>query len=148
MKRLFTIIALLLLSGIPFAPALSQGSSDGILGTWTNAEKDARFIISKQGDLFSGKMVWIKDPLINGKPAVDNKNPDASMRSRPLLGLPLLTGFKYASDNTWTDGKIYDPRNGKMYSCKLTLIDPKHLNVRGYVGFSLLGRTDVWTRVE
>lgn len=149
MNRLFTlIIGTLLLLNVPLASVWGQAPSDGILGTWTNSEKDARFVISKQGDRFSGKMIWIKDPLVNGKPAADDKNPDAALRSRPLLGLSLLNGFKYDSDNVWTDGKIYDPRNGKTYSCKLTLTDPKHLNVRGYIGFSLLGRTDIWTRVE
>ena len=147
MNRLFTLISTLLI-GLALTSAWGQAPSDGILGTWTNPEKDARFLISKQGDRFSGKMIWIKDPMTNGKPAVDDKNPDAALRSRPLVGLALLNGFKYAGDNVWTDGKIYDARNGKTYSCKMTLTDSKHLSVRGYVGFSLLGRTDIWTRVE
>lgn len=143
MNRFFFITSLFVLC---VSLAWGQAPSDAILGTWTNPEKDARFLISKQGEQFSGKMVWVNAPT--AKPPIDDKNPDASLRNRPLLGLQILKGFSYAGDHVWEDGKIYDPRNGKTYSCKLTLTDPKHLNVRGYVGFSLLGRTEIWTRVE
>jgi uncharacterized protein (DUF2147 family) len=61
------------------------------------------------------------------------------------MGLDILSGFKYGGGNIWQDGKIYDPKNGKTYSCKMTL-EGNELKVRGYVGFSLLGRTTVWTR--
>jgi uncharacterized protein (DUF2147 family) len=61
------------------------------------------------------------------------------------MGLDILSGFKFSGGNIWEDGKIYDPKNGKTYSCKMTL-EGNELKVRGYVGFSLLGRTTVWTR--
>jgi uncharacterized protein (DUF2147 family) len=57
-----------------------------------------------------------------------------------------LSGFKFAGDNLWEDGTIYDPENGKTYRCKITLESPNRLNVRGFVGISLFGRTTVWTR--
>jgi uncharacterized protein (DUF2147 family) len=46
----------------------------------------------------------------------------------------------------WKGGTIYDPDNGKLYKCKMTLTEPKRLEVRGYIGFSFIGRTVVWTR--
>jgi uncharacterized protein (DUF2147 family) len=60
----------------------------------------------------------------------------------------LMKDFEYDSKNVWDDGEIYDPKSGKTYSCKMTLTDPRRLEVRGYVGISLIGRTDVWTRAN
>jgi uncharacterized protein (DUF2147 family) len=63
------------------------------------------------------------------------------------LGLIILRDFKH-DDGEWTGGRIYDPQNGKDYKCFMKLKDNKTLNVRGYIGISLLGRTEVWTRVS
>jgi uncharacterized protein (DUF2147 family) len=60
-----------------------------------------------------------------------------------------MTNFVYDEDNVWNDGKIYDPKTGKTYSCKMTLSgNKKSLDVRGFIGFSLIGRTSVWTRAD
>ncbi len=68
------------------------------------------------------------------------------MRNRPLIGLEILSGFEYAGDGRWTGGTIYDPDNGKTYRCKLRFVDRDTLEVRGYIGISLIGRTEVWKR--
>jgi uncharacterized protein (DUF2147 family) len=98
-----------------------------------------------------GTIVWLKDPLgDDGKPAVDSKNPDPGLRSQRLVGLKLLSGFEQTSDDpdAWRGGTIYDPDDGRTYSCNLTLQDKNTLKVRGYVGFSLLGKTQIWNRIE
>jgi uncharacterized protein (DUF2147 family) len=64
------------------------------------------------------------------------------------MGMVLMKDFEYDAKNVWDDGEIYDPKSGKTYSCKMTLTDPDHLEVRGYVGISLIGRTDKWTRAK
>jgi uncharacterized protein (DUF2147 family) len=65
-----------------------------------------------------------------------------------LNGLILLNNFVFdADDKVWEDGTIYDPKNGKTYSCNITLVDDK-LNVRGYVGISMIGRTAIWTKAN
>ena len=56
--------------------------------------------------------------------------------------------FVYAGDFTWEDGWIYDPNNGNTYSCEMTLIDHKTLKIRGYIGITLFGRTEIWTRYD
>ena len=61
------------------------------------------------------------------------------------MGLQILSGFRYAGDGTWEAGKIYDPKNGKTYSCKMRL-DGENLKIRGFIGISLFGRTTVWSR--
>ena len=62
--------------------------------------------------------------------------------------LVILRDFTYASGNLWENGHIYDPKNGKDYKCKMTLTSPDALDVRGFIGFSLLGRTEHWTKVK
>jgi len=62
-----------------------------------------------------------------------------------LIGLTILKDFVF-DDNSWTGATIYDPRNGKTYSCKLSLKDNYTLNIRGYLGLSLFGRTESWTK--
>ncbi len=124
-------------------------TADACLGTWYNAEKDGKILIYKQGDKFFGKLNWMKTPNdVNGKPRLDDKNESESLRNRPLMGLILLKDFTFSGENIWENGKIYDPKNGKTYSCKLTLKNKNTLDVRGFVGFSLIGRTTTWTRTE
>ena len=95
-------------------------SENAILGVWYNTEKTAKVEILKKGSAFIGKIVWLKDPNPGGKPAVDKDNPDAKLKSRPLMGLNLLEGLKFDS-GMWEDGTIYDPKTGKTYSCQVTL---------------------------
>lgn len=77
----------------------------------------------------------------------DLKNPDESLRKRPILGMEILRDFVY-NDGKWTDGKIYDPKSGKTYSCNMNIEENGDLHMRGYVGISLLGRTETWKRVK
>jgi uncharacterized protein (DUF2147 family) len=123
-------------------------SADAILGSWANPNKEDHILIYKKGNKFYGKLDWIKFPNDEtGKPKTDKKNPDPALRSRPDLGLELLKDFNYAGDSVYEDGTIYDPKSGKTYSCKMT-IEGDELHIRGYVGISLFGRTEVWTKVK
>ena len=123
--------------------AFSQ--SDPIERTWYNGQKNGKVQIYKAKDgKFYGKIVWLAEPNRDGRPKLDIHNTDAKKRSRPLMGMVVLRGFKKVGGNEYEDGTIYDPKNGKTYSCKMELNGDK-LDVRGYVGVSLLGRTDTWT---
>jgi uncharacterized protein (DUF2147 family) len=126
---------------------LKAQSENAISGIWYNTEKTAKVEILKKGSAFIGKIVWLKDPNPGGKPAVDKDNPDAKLKSRPLMGLNLLEGLKFDS-GMWEDGTIYDPKTGKTYSCQVTLKSKDVLEVKGYIGFSLIGRTVEWTKVK
>ena len=115
---------------------------------WYNKEKTAKIQIFKGDDgKYCGKIAWLKVPDKNGKPKVDGNNPDKTKRNDPILGLVFLKGLKKESEKTYVDGTIYDPENGKTYSCKLTVNGDK-LSLRGYMGISLLGRSTVWTRAD
>ena len=146
MKKVPRHLAILLL--LFLSATLAKGQSENaILGVWYNTEKTAQVEILKKGSVFIGKIVWLKDPNPGGKPATDKDNPNPKLRSRPLMGLNLLEGLSYSS-GMWEDGTIYDPKNGKTYSCQLTLKSPDVLEVKGYFGFSLIGRTVEWTKVK
>ncbi len=137
------------------ANAVTSTTAEGdvIIGKWLNQEGTSHIQIFKATNgsfagKFYGKIVWLKEPLKNGKPKVDDLNPNPAKRSVPLMNLQILKDFVYdADDKEWEDGTIYDPKNGKTYSCYMTLEGAK-LNVRGYVGVSMIGRTSVWTRVQ
>ncbi len=117
-------------------------------GTWYNQEKTAKIQFFKQGDKFFGKVVWLKEPNENGKPRTDKENPDAKLKTRPILGLVNLKNFVQDGKGAWVDGEVYDPKNGKTYSCKMSLVSPVKLDIRGYIGISLIGRTEHFTKAD
>jgi uncharacterized protein (DUF2147 family) len=82
-----------------------------------------------------------------GKEKVDRENPDATLRTRKIVGLVLMSGFVFDGKGTWQKGTIYDPDNGKTYKSKIKITDGGVLKVRGFIGVSLIGRTSQWTRV-
>ena len=124
---------------------VAKAQNDKIEGLWLNEEKDAKIQIYKARDgKFYGKIVWLRDPIENGKPKMDKKNPKDQLKNQPLVELVILKGFN-ADGNTYEDGTIYDPNNGKTYDCKMTY-KGKTLAIRGFIGFSLFGRTTVWER--
>lgn len=123
-------------------------SKDEILGVWRTGSGNGKVEIYKKGDQYLGKIVWLSEPVDSktGKPKTDIMHPDKALHDRPILGLVNLWGFSYDGENKWDGGHIYDPKNGKEYKCSITMKDKNTLNVRGYIGISMIGRTDSWTR--
>ncbi len=150
------IISVLFMSLILMASSAFGADEDQILGIWNNAVNSAKIKIFKCGKNYCGKIVELKNPNypaddkrgMAGQPKVDRNNPDPDLKTRPALGLLMLEGFTYSGGNIWKSGTIYDPDNGKLYKCKMTLTDPDRLDVRGFIGISWLGRTEVWTRPD
>ncbi|RYZ22878.1 MAG: DUF2147 domain-containing protein [Chitinophagaceae bacterium] len=136
----------LLLTLTILTSTIAAHAQDAVVGKWWTPKRDGQIeVFRSAANTYFGKLIWGKTP---GKK--DDKNPEPALRSRDLIGINLFTGFTYdAGDREWVDGKIYDPTSGKTYSCKLWLTDNnKTMNVRGYIGFSLLGRTEKFSRVE
>ncbi|MFT6827670.1 MAG: hypothetical protein ACI9Z3_000727 [Roseivirga sp.] len=139
------IISLLFMSVLSFSPETKEG--DVILGTWLTDENKAKIEVYKQKGLYHGRIIWLKEPLNEkGKPKLDKENNDKSMRQRPVIGMNLIQGFEFKGDK-WEGGEIYDPENGKTYSCVIKMKGNK-LEVRGYVGMTMFGRTVIWTRAK
>ena len=146
-KNLTRLVLMILMVSAGFVTK-AQSEKDKIEGLWYNDVKTAKIQITKEKDgKFYGKVVWLKEPLKNGKPKLDELNSDEKLRTRPRLGLPVLAGFEKDGDNKYTNGTIYDPNNGKTYSCKITY-KGQTLDIRGYIGISLFGRTTTWEKAE
>jgi uncharacterized protein (DUF2147 family) len=130
--------------------AMAQ-EADGLVGLWLPSNGKARVNIYKAKDgKYYGRIVWLKEPNDpnTGKPKVDKNNPDESKRNTPLLGYLLLQGFEYKGDKLWENGTIYDPESGSTYSCKVEMPDANTMEVRGFIGVSLFGKTDTWKRLQ
>jgi uncharacterized protein (DUF2147 family) len=121
--------------------------ADAVLGVWKNGEGTGMVQVYKKGDKYFGKLVWLKVANdADGKPRTDINNPEENLKNRQLKGLENLRDFTFKGENKWEGGRIYDPKTGSDYSCEMKLIDENTLEVRGYIGVSLFGRTDVWKR--
>ena len=101
--------------------------------------------ISETNGVYSGKLV--KTFVDNGdKSKVCDKCTDAR-KDQPIIGMTILSGLRKSGDNEWSGGEILDPESGKIYKSKMALADDgAKLNVRGFIGVSLLGRTQTWLR--
>jgi uncharacterized protein (DUF2147 family) len=128
--------------------AYAATDPDDILGVWSNGKNTGHISIYKDKGKYYGKLIWLTQPNDKeGKAKVDKNNPDVKVRNKPLLGLIMLRDFKY-KDEEWTDGKIYNPDDGKEYKAYMKLKDEKTLSVRGYIGFSWIGKTETFHRVK
>ncbi len=151
MKRTFLKLSLLTLLVTAFVPLMAQKySADAILGKWLNEDKDAHIEVYKNDGKYYGKIVWLRDPIDEetGKPKLDDENSDEELQKRPILGLVILKDFIFDGDEEWEDGTIYDPKNGKTYDCYMEIDDDGILKIRGYIGFSWIGRNTYWTKVN
>jgi uncharacterized protein (DUF2147 family) len=118
-------------------------------GVWLTGSGKARVkvVLNEKTGKYEGRIVWLREPNDEaGNPKVDKNNPEEGLKKRPLLGLKIIRDFDYKGNGLWENGKIYDPENGNDYSCTITLTNDNTLEVRGFIGVSVFGRTDVWTR--
>lgn len=143
MKNILLAIAFLVA-----APFVNAQKADDIIGTWlTEGGKSKVEVFKKEGKYYA-KIIWLKTPNYeDGTPKIDKHNPDEKLNTRKVLGIEILQGLEW-DDDEFEDGEIYDPESGKTYSCEAEFDGMDTLNVRGFIGFSLIGRTTVWTRVK
>lgn len=118
-----------------------------IEGKWKTIDdetKQAKSIVEiyKKGDKYFGKIsqLLVKPANPNCTECKDDR------KNRPILGMEIIRGLKKDGDE-FTDGSITDPKSGKTYKCTIKR-NGDQLNVRGYLGFSLIGRTQTWQKVN
>jgi uncharacterized protein (DUF2147 family) len=117
------------------------------IGLWKN--EDATFEIFENDGKLGARIVALREPTTpEGKEKTDIHNPDPSKRDRPIIGLVFMSGFIKKSDVRWENGTIYDPKSGNTYSCFMELEGSDKIKVRGFIGISLIGRTDIWSRAS
>lgn len=127
--------------------ALLSFQTNTVQGTWVNiddetgVEKSVITLYVENGKLY-GKIERLLLPEDQGKVCEKCKGKE---KNQPIEGLIIVKGLSKDGE-VWTDGKILDPANGKSYDCTIKLDDSNTLNVRGYLGFSFIGRSQVWKR--
>lgn len=139
-----------LLASVMMLSAMAMGQAGQVVGFWLTGDKDSQVeILRKTDNKYYGRIVWLDEPLNDqGKPKVDDENPDKAKHTTPIIGLEILKGFSYNdSKKEWAGGTIYDPQNGKTYDCYMWFDGNNTLKIKGYVlGMRFLGRETTWTR--
>lgn len=144
LTTLLTLGAGALLSTSVFAASLN-GSQWQTIDDKTG-EKKAIIQLTESNGKVSGKIIKVLDA--QKAKAVCTKCP-GSLKNKPVEGLQILSGLKADGNNKWSDGKLVDPESGKTYSGKLTLSDNgQSLDLRGYVGSPIFGRSQTWKRIK
>jgi len=123
--------------------------AQSVLGEWNTINPDDDKIESTinvylKNNLLYAKIIKISDPLKQDKLCTACKGRN---KNKPILGMIILFGLKKDGDE-WNGGKILDPKTGKIYKCYITLKNKNTLKLRGYIGFSLLGRTEYWQKAK
>ena len=141
-KNCFLLLVLTILS--------VNGFCQSPVGTWksiddnTGKEKSyVRIYETKSGKL-QGEVVKILEP---GRENATCTACTGTRKDQPVKGMIILWGSKKDGDE-WSGGQILDPEKGKQYKCTIKPKGKNELEVRGYVGISLIGRTQVWQRVQ
>jgi len=139
-----TILMILALAGA--APAAPAGQPAGITGRWKTETRGGVVEIQRCGSSICGRIVS-SDALRTNPALADGRNANAALRSRPLRGLQILSGFTGGSDGVWSNGTIYNAEDGKTYSARITPAGPNQLKLRGCV-FVPFCKTQTWTRIN
>ena len=123
----------------------ARSATDAIVGEWWTEKKDGRvkFFRAKNGT-YQGILVW--DASDKDGTKKDTKNPDPAMRNRPVVGIVLMWHLTF-KDNEYEDSRVYDPDSGKTYKVEARVERDGRLKVHGYVGISVFGSSEHWTRV-
>jgi len=148
MKTLFSLLAFsLLMTTSMTSPAFAADMTSAV-GNWVTIDdktgKPKSVVkIMQVGSELRGNIVKLMDPTKQNAVCDECKGAN---KDKPIKGMTMMWGLKKAG-NGWANGAILDPSNGKVYKAKMGLADGgKKLNVRGFIGFALLGRTQTWVR--
>lgn len=128
-------------------PAKAQMAYDTPEGYWLIQTERAVVHINQCDDNAEKLCGWIYWLIEDGL-KYDVNNPDKDKRSNPMCGLELIKGFKRHNEKFWIDGTIYKADDGDLYNATMQIIPPNRLEVRGYVGMPLFGKSQMWSRVD
>jgi len=148
MRRLVTLS--LAASALVAASAMAQDGTP--IGVWktiddeTGKPKSLVRITESNGELRGKIEKLFREPGEDPNPKCEKC--EGTLKDQPVIGMTIITGMK-KDGSEYNGGQILDPNNGKVYKSKLTLVDGgKKLDVRGYIGVPMLGRTQTWVRQE
>jgi len=127
----------------------TTGFSQTIFGAWNSFDEETNRLESvievyEKNDQVFAKIIKITNLENQGATCI---NCSGERKNTPISGMNILTGLKKDGDE-WSGGKILDPKNGKEYKCYIQLLDENTLKIRGYIGFSMFGRTAIWKKAS
>ena len=139
----FFILTLFVMTWTGAAQAAETYNPEGL---WLTKNERSAIRIEKCETGLCGYVEWIVD----GGMQFDEKNPQESLRGQPMCGLQIMQGLKQNPNNPneWENGKIYKADDGEVYSAELEMESQDKLEVTGYIGFSFIGKTQKWMRVN
>ena len=150
MKQLFIKIAVFFLVSTCFINVTVAKSKMSVTGYWTTIDDKTRKpralvkIYKSSRGVLSARIIKVLNKQAGDK-GICTKCP-GKLKNRPIKRMRFLWSMKPAGNNKWAGGKILDPKSGKIYRCKMSLESARKLNVRGFIGISLFGRTQNWVR--
>lgn len=146
MKKIIFFAVILLFFTVLSAQKLSPVGAWKTIDDVTGKPKSIVRLWTEDGILYGKVEKLFRAPDEEQNPVCDKCKGDK--KNKPIIGLTILWDMKQKGD-VWKSGKILDPKNGKIYGCKMQLLDNGNkLKVRGFLGISAFGRSQVWERVE
>jgi len=144
-KRLFTSVLLTQFIFISISYATDGASPVG--KWWVEGNESQIEIYEKEGKLF-GKIAWtLRKYEDDGREKLDYNNPDKSLQHRHIQSFDFITNLVKKDQKKYGDGKLYNPKDGRTYSCEIELQSKNKLRLKGYIGHPLLGKSVIWERV-
>jgi len=130
------------------ASAKSAAPGDALIGEWWTENNEGRVAMARYKDgTYRGTTTCCVHKNDPNNPEIDIRNPNPSLRGRSTSGIVLIWNLKYEAGE-FVDGHVYNPRDGKTYRIKMTIVDRETLKIRGYLGIALLGQTQIWKRAH
>ncbi len=117
-------------------------AQDQLLGIYWTPDRDGKVEFIKKGNKYFGILIQ------SAHPKKDVNNPDPAMHTTNLVGAAFIKDLIYKGKGSWENGTIYDSRTGKTYDCDVTLLENGDIKIRGYIGFSLLGQSVIFYKVN
>jgi len=148
--RSFRIAAAVSLSAIGLALiALAPARAADPFGTWLTGDKKGKVHIVNCGGAICGNLVWLQEPNDpdTNKPKLDKNNADASKKTRPLIGAPIVLNMKPSGDGNW-EGQVYNAEDGNTYSGSFTMTSATSAQLKGCVMGGLICKSQTWTKTN
>ena len=142
-------IHFIFVSLLAYSISTPKATAQSCLGIWktiddkTNKPASIMKLYNKDGKVYGDILAILKEDTKQKNPLCV-KCPD-DRKDQPVIGMQLIRDLSQ-DGNQWSGGKVVDPHTGKIYRCYLELVEPNKLKVRGYIGFSIFGRTQYWYR--
>jgi uncharacterized protein (DUF2147 family) len=145
--RFKQMVPVLVIGPLAMLGAAQATAGGDVTGVWVTGDGTGAIEIAPCGDKRCGQIVWLQKLVDDkGQPRLDDKNPDASKRSRPLCGIQIIDGLQRQSDGAWDAGTVYDPDEGRTASFAARLKSETELEVKGYELVKFLSLTTVWKK--